>query len=439
MRNKRQLIFLTLFSLGTTLATEAQQFEYLTMDQAVQSATSENRAVQIAKKDEEISAARYKQTDAVYLPQASFSYTALSTNNPLNAFGFKLQQKEITAADFNPALLNNPNATPDFMTKVEVQQPIINMDMIYKRKAALKQNEIYGLATQRTKEYLAFEVQKMYLQLQLAYQGKKVLQSALKTAEAFSKLSNDYYNGGLMQKSDLLNAQLQVSGIQTSLAEIDNNIANASDYLSLLMNKPSGVTYLTDSTSASLSLSDTASVNEERADLKAIKKSIESYNLMLTASKKSYLPRLNAFASYQFNNSAMFKYDASAYLAGVQLNWDIFKGNTTKNKIAEQQLEIEKMQSQLSMQKEQSELQLLQAKRDASNAKFKMDQNRLAAQQAEEALRITENRFQQGLVKATDVLEAQTKLTQKQMAFSEAAFQYNLSIYQIQFLTTTGK
>ena len=111
----------------------------LSMEEAISTALSNNTAIRQAKLDENIAAANYKQTEAIYLPQLRFSYTAMSTNNPLNAFGFKLQQKTITQNDFNPDLLNHPSGTPDFSTKLELQQPLINIDMLYRRKAAAKQ------------------------------------------------------------------------------------------------------------------------------------------------------------------------------------------------------------------------------------------------------------------------------------------------------------
>ena len=80
----------------------------LSLTEAITAALSNNKAIQLSKLDESIAAANYKQTEAIYLPQVGFSYTAMSTNNPLNAFGFKLQQQSITQSDFNPALLNNP-------------------------------------------------------------------------------------------------------------------------------------------------------------------------------------------------------------------------------------------------------------------------------------------------------------------------------------------
>ena len=97
--------------------------EKLTADNAVAAAMANNRELLLAASDEKIAAARYKETQAIFLPQAGLSYTAMATSNPLNAFGFKLQQRSIAQADFNPDLLNHPNGTPDFAARIDVQQP----------------------------------------------------------------------------------------------------------------------------------------------------------------------------------------------------------------------------------------------------------------------------------------------------------------------------
>jgi hypothetical protein len=72
-----------------------------------------------------------KQTQTIQLiifTQHNLLHTAIATNNPLMAFGSKLNQATITASDFNPEILNNPDRTTNFATKIEVLQPIINVD-----------------------------------------------------------------------------------------------------------------------------------------------------------------------------------------------------------------------------------------------------------------------------------------------------------------------
>ena len=127
-----------------------------------------------------------------------------------------------------------------------MQQPLLNVDMLYQRKGAAKQVEMYQLLSNRTKEYLCFETEKAYLQLQMAYDENKVLNEALATAKAVYKTSKDYYNQGLIQKSDLLNAELHVMNIETQVKSSQSGIQDASDMLSILMGRPTGTVYTID-------------------------------------------------------------------------------------------------------------------------------------------------------------------------------------------------
>ena len=413
-----------------------EKLKRLGLQDAISAAVSNNQSVKLATADETIAKIKYRQGNAIFLPQASFSYTALSTNNPLNAFGFKLQQKLISAADFNPALLNNPASTSDFTTKLEIQQPLVNMDMLYQRKAAAKQADMYQLISQRTKEALGFETEKAYLQLQLIYEIQKVLKDAYATSRAFQKNAKDYFDQGLIQKSDLLNAQLQVTNLETQMNTITLNIADASDMLSILMNTSTGVIYQVDSIGKNKITVDSLQVTDNRPDFAAMKKAMDSYDLMIKSSKMSYWPRLNAFGSYQFNDNSMLGFNANAYLAGIQLSWNIFNGNRTKTTISLQNAEKDKIRKQLELQKSEAELQVNHAKRQLSEALFAMKQHELAVEQASEALRVLQNRYTQGLVKTSDVLLAQTQLYQQKLNAVQSVFNYNTAVANLQFLTT---
>jgi len=410
----------------------------LSLADAISKAAQNNRAVNLSKLDEQIAVSNYKQTEAIYLPQVGLSYTAISTNNPLNAFGFKLQQKSISQADFNPDLLNHPNGTPDFTTKIEVQQPLINMDMLYMRKGAAMQTEVYQYKTKRTKEYLTFQVQKAYLQLQLAYNAVSVLEDALQTTKAVYTFTDNHFKQGLIQKSDVLNVQVQINTVESNLAKAKSNIGNASDYLSLLMGQPTGIIYTaTDNTTMDTNTDSTATIASNRSDFMAIQKAIEASDIMIKSSKMTELPKLNAFGSYQLNDSRMLGFGANAYLVGAQLSWDIFKGNRTKNTITTQTLERNRLVEELTQQKEQSNLELSKAKRDISDATTEIATQKIAIAQAEESLRILQNRYKQGLVNTTDVLMATTQVSQQKFAMAQAIFNQNAAKAYLQFLTTS--
>ncbi|HVU54637.1 MAG TPA: TolC family protein [Puia sp.] len=412
----------------------------LTVDEAVAAALSNNRNLKIAVLDEKTADARYKETEAIYLPQAGVSYSVISTNNPLNAFGFKLEQKSISAADFDPARLNHPDGTPDFMTSLEVQQPLINMDMVYQRKGAYLQKEIYRLKGQRVKEEVEFEVRKAYMQLQLAYRVQQVVEDALGTANALYRWTNDRVDQGMLSKADALNIQVKVKTMESRLAEAKSRVMDASDVLGLLMGRTPGPAYAVDSAGDRDVLAATADsmLPEDRADLSAFRKSIQATDLMIRSSKMSALPRLNAFGSYQLNDSRMFGFGAGGYLAGVRLSWDIFKGNSIRNRSATMTLEKNKLSEQYTMYKEQSQVELNATFRKLSDTEFRIIQQQAAVASAGESYRILRDRYEQGLSGSTDVLLAQTQVSQQRLALAQAIFDRDVTKAYIELLTSSS-
>ena len=418
------------------------RLEKLDANQAIAAALANNRELQLATLDEKIAAARFRETEAIFMPQAGLSYTAMTTNNPLNAFGFKLQQQSIAQTDFDPSLLNHPKSTADFTTRVDIQQPLLNMDQYYLRKGAYKQVEASRFKSERTKDGLVFEVQKAYMQLQLAYSSVKVWEDALQTARALYRFTADRVEQGLLRKPDALNANVQVITTESNLATARSNVKNASDYLSLLMGKPYGVVYTVDDKElpvAELPVADT-SLPAGRADFAALHKAIEASDLAIRSRRLSALPRLNAFGSYQLNDNRMLGFGANAYLAGIQLSWDIFKGNSIRNKVSTQTMERNKLVQELSFREEQSRLELNKAQRQLADAAYKIRQQDAAVLNASESLRILNDRYEQGLAGNTDVLMAQTQLSQQRLALAQAIFEHNVTAAYIHFLTTpSGK
>ncbi len=410
----------------------------ISLQQAISSALENNKNIQIAKIEERIAAANFKQTNAIYLPQINLSYTAINSNNPLNVFGFKLQQRLVSQADFNPELLNHPTNKSDFSTKLEIQQPILNLDLLYSRKAALKQTEIYKFKTQRTKEYLTYLVKKAYQQLELSYEAVDVLENALQTSKAVYKYANDHYQQGIIQKTDVLNAQVYIATIEKDVANAKSNIANASDLLSNLMGNTLGALYVISKDDFLFEKinSTNQKISSNRADFVTTQKAVEANNLMIDSYKKNYLPKVNAFGNYQLNDNKIMGFGANSYLAGIQISWNVFNGNKTKTQIATQTLESSKLSQNLAKQIEEGELELNKTQRDFEAGLFEIKQHEVAVEYAAEALRIIKNRYQQGLVNTTDVLTSASQLLQQKFALVQSIYHVKDKKAYIEFLTS---
>lgn len=429
-----------LFTMLLIAATARAQEVKLTLEEALNAALANNKEVTIARMDEEAARTRFRQTQAVFLPQINLSYAAMSSNNPLNAFGFKLQQQSITASDFNPELLNSPSATHNFMSKAEWKQPILNMDILQVRQAAREQVNAVEFQSQRTRQYLSLEVEKAYAQLQLAHHARQVMVETLDMMKAVYHATNNRYEKGYLQKSDLLQVKVQVASAESALAESKSNVKNASDYLSLLMGSNSNITYSVDSVYFfdSQDVTDNP-VPQNRADFLAMQSTVNALDRMMQSGKMAYVPRLNGFGEYLINDADALGFGSGSYLVGAQLSWTIFNGMATRNRVEEQRIERNKAVEQLAYRKEQAQVELNKTLRQREDARFDIAKQNSSVIQAAEAFRIIENRYRQGLVATNDLLQAQTVLSQQKLNRAQAVFRYNTTNAYIKFLTSTSE
>ncbi|WP_072349332.1 TolC family protein [Flavobacteriaceae bacterium A100] len=430
-------IYLSVFSfLLLSISIQAQEQVSITKTEVLTKVSENNMSIKISEEEFKQAKADYSQTNAIFLPNISASHTGIATTNPLMAFGSKLNQEILTQNDFNPALLNNPSQIENYTTKFEILQPLINLDGIYQRKAAKSKMEAMSLKTERTQDYLAFEVEKAYMQLQLAYKAVAVLEKAHEAANANKELADNSFKQGYLQRADVLNVEVRVTEVQNQLQAAKSNVQNASNYLSFLMNDESYVLYTpTDSlTVATFNVAD-KSISENRSDIKAMQLATNAYEAMNKADRMAFLPRLNAFGSYELHDDQIFQGDANGYLFGAQLSWDIFQGSKRFGKAKKSKSELEQSKLEYTQYVSQSNLELNKAKRAFLDADNKLKLTTLALEQSEESLRIRTNRFKEGLEKTSDLLMAETQYAQKQLEYYQTIFEYNYAQAYLQFLT----
>ena len=414
----------------------AQQVVSISKQEVLSSVSENNTSLKISEQEFNQARADYRQTNAVLLPNISISHTAMATTNPLMAFGSKLNQEILTQNDFNPALLNDPSQIENYATKIEIQQPLINMDGMFQRKAAKTKMQAMQLQTERTSDYLEFEVNKAYMQLQLAYKAVDVLEKALEAAYANKKLADNSFAQGYLQRSDVLAVEVRVTEVQNQLQTAKSNVQNASNYLSFLMNESQDVVFKPSDSLTVVSLEiDSKAVSEERSDIKAMQLASDAYKNMYNADKMAFLPRLNAFGSYELYDDQVFQGDANGYLIGAQLSWNILEGTKRFGKAQKSKAEFEKSKLELDQYVSQSNLEFNKAKRMLLDAENKLKLTQLALQQSEESLRIRTNRFKEGLEKTSDLLISETQFAQKQLEYYQTIFEYNYAQAYLKFLT----
>ena len=428
--------FITSLFFTGTFSMFGQESVPISRQDVMASVSENNTTIKISIEEFNQARAEYRQTNAIFLPNISASYTGISTTNPLMAFGSKLNQEILTQNDFDPALLNDPNQIQNFATTFEIQQPLINVDGFYHRAAAKSKMEAMSLKRQRTADFLEFEVSNAYMQLQLAYKIVDVLNKAHEAAKANKKLADNGFRQGLLQRADVLNVEVRLNDVINQLQHAESNINNASNYISFLMNDDSFLRFRpTDSLTVNSMFDSNKTVSENRSDIKAMQLGTQALEAMNKADNMAFLPRLNAFGSYQLYDDDMFQADANGYVIGAKLSWDIFQGSKRFGKAQKSKAEFEKSKLQYDQYLSKSKLEFNKAQRMFIDAKNKLDLTALALKQSEESLRIRTNRFKEGLEKTSDLLMAETQYAQKQLEYYQTIFEYNYALNYLEYLT----
>lgn len=406
----------------------------LSLGEAIKEAIVHNRDVTISQLDEMASNMAYRSTTSAFLPQIQLSYSVFHSSNPLNVFGFKLQQQVVTPSDFDPATLNNPSGLTDFATQISIQQPILNVDALYMRKAALQQSQSAVFKTERLKDYLALQVTESYLQLEFLYRTEKVIETSLSSFKELYRFTRDRYEQGLLQKSDLLNAEVMVRSAETNLAETRTGIRITSNRMAVLMGRSDTGIYIVAATAEPM-VNIGGVLPADRADFRAMEAGMSAIDLQIKSNRMANLPRINAVANYQFHDRSLFGFGGNGYLAGVQLSWDLFKGNSIRYKSSTLAIDKKKLEEQLARQKEESQFEINKARSQYADAESRLSRQTLAVSASEESCRVLQNRFQQGLINTTEVLMAQKQLLNQQLSLEQSVLTRKMAAYYIAFLT----
>jgi len=169
---------------------------------------------------------------------------------------------------------------------------------------------------------------------------------------------------------------------------------------------------------------------ENRTELESLRKSEALRREDIINARSGYKPRVEAYAGYDAHSS-MFTEDLTqdvyGWIAGVQLNWDIFDGLQAKGRIKEAQARKDQATLEIEDASRRIELEVRTALSNFREADEVLKSEEKVVEQAEEALRLATARAQAGSATQLDVLSAQTSLTESRTIHVQALRDYEVA------------
>jgi outer membrane protein len=157
-----------------------------------------------------------------------------------------------------------------------------------------------------------------------------------------------------------------------------------------------------------------------RAELAAARHRERAAREQVSAAKGSYLPRVNAFGSLDYDYGWKYQVGGGSYTAGALLQWDLWDGHMTKAKVQEANSNLESAREEERKLRLALDLEVERARLDLKAANERLSVTEQVIAQAAESAGLTRARFEQELALPKDLIDAETVLVTARVRRAEA-------------------
>ena len=414
----------------------------LTLAEAVRVALEKNPTVQAADAYSKAVHQGIAEARAARWPRVDFSEGFTRGNNPVYVFGGLLTERQFTANDFALGFLNTPRPLDIFHTQFSAAVPLYDAGQIGRRiKDAKLSEQGANEGGQRTRQELIFNVVKAYTNELLARESTRVGEAAVKTAQSDLHQAQTRQEQGQAVPSDLLSAQVQLAQAQEDLLQAQNAVDLAHAALNVAMGLPEDAATTIETGLKECSFdAGTISDRQQRAlkdrpDLREAGLGVQHADNGKRMARAEFLPKVNAFSSWEEDNQTFLNHGGNNWTVGASLNFNIFDGGANRARLAAARYRQIQAQAQFVQMTADVKLQVREAYLNLTTAQQRVNVSRQAQSQAEESLRIVQNRYEAGLATITDLLQVETANSSAQKNYLNALFDYRLSFAALELAT----
>lgn len=416
---KRIVIFLgVIFSLTCSAWCEVKP---LTLDEGIQLALANNHSLQAASKSVTSAREGISEAKAGFYPTLQFESSCTKLDSA-PSYGTMIMGDDVI-----------------YDAKGIVTQPLFTGGKLSSAyKLALSNYESAEYEYERVKNDLILAVKSAYFGILKALKFQQVAADSVKQVEVHLRLVKNFYDAGTVAKVDVLRAEVQLANVRQNLIKAENGVSLAkAGFNQLLARELDAAVEVIDILKVTLcqvNLDDCLKeAGNSRPELKQMKANIEMLKQRVTIAKGDNYPAVALLGNYDYQKGKTpeIEWDGS-WLAGIMVNWTLWDGKARTSRINQAVSELEGVYAQEMLLRDGISLEVRQAILNLNEAEKNIEVAQGAIGQAEENLRISEEMYKEGVSTTTDVLDAQTMLTQAKTNYYQALYDYNLARAKLQ-------
>jgi outer membrane protein len=403
-----------------------------TLEMCIRTALARNPETEAALQRVEAARAAMKQAESAYYPWINLAGSYLRSDNPPQVFMMQLNQRKASLqSDFN-----NPGDAGDTRLSAGVKYRLFDGG----RRGAERGMARSGMnaadaGLSVVQNELIYQVTRGYFSVLQAEAFRQVQRETVLSLEASLRVANERFAAGSVVKTDVLNLDVKLAqaredlihaGHGWQLAIIALNTAIGEDLVS-----SEGLGQPPDMKAPPAFQAAADAAVDNRPELKALQNVVAAREAAYSKAVRDYIPLVNAFGELDWDSAGVSDFQNS-YTAGIVAEWEAFSGFRTMHGVREARAALAVARAELAAARNKLRLDIQQANLQARDSRERIEVTTKSVESAEEALRITSERYQKGSADITDLLTAQVGLTGTRTRDVSAHYDYLTALANVE-------
>jgi len=412
----------------------------LALRDAVRLALRGNPAVVAASEAVEAAQSRVAQAHAGRLPKLNYAESFTRSDNPVFVFSSLLSQHQFGAPNFALGALNRPGALNNFQSQVTLDQTLYDAgETRYARKAAGLDRDISREESRDIQMKTIAAVARAYYDAVLAAESLRTAEQAVRSAEADLRRAENVREAGLSTDVDVLSIRVHLANVTEQrirrAADLDVARAALNDALGLPLDTAHSLT--TELTPADLPELELAPLERDAArqnpEIRQTRFAASLAQTQQDSARSLFLPQVTFRSLFEADRQRFITRAGANWLASVSLRWNLFNGFSDKAHIEEASHLLRRAEADERRADSAVRLQVRRAYADLRAAGQRIEVAHAAVAEAEESLRITQNRYQAGMSNVTDLLRNETAVLESRTRYLAAVHDQRVAALMVEF------
>jgi outer membrane protein len=263
-----------------------------------------------------------------------------------------------------------------------------------------------------------------------------VAESNVASLSSHEKDVANFYEQGVVTKNDLLASQVSLADARQSLLQAENNLDLARAAYNRLLGRPLHQEVQIDDISAQPVKRDlqelTSDALKKRPELATLSEQAKALEYQAAGTRSSVYPQIELSGGYNYQQNKYMVFQG-LWSATMGLKWDIFDGGIARHNA---NALLQKSDALVNLRADAASvitLQVRQAWLDLDETLKRIQVTHDALAQAEENLRVTNDRYREGVGTNTEVLDAETLRTRSHSNYYNAVYDAVIARIRVQY------